>query len=115
MVFELVDLEELGEKALRDFNHALGGIPTRGTVAFEAEVARLVTKVEFTYAVAAKLAHREPTLEGTVAIWSKMISICDQISIQIEKLERAYPGSKAPFDRILDLRNAAERRRELHS
>lgn len=114
MTFELVDLEELGEKALQDFNQAVRRT-SAGASTFEDAVRNLVTKVEFTYAVAAKLAHREPTLEGTAAIWAKMISLCDQIAAQVKQLEREFPGSKASFDRILDLRNAAERRRELHS
>ncbi|MBI4661967.1 MAG: protein kinase [Verrucomicrobia bacterium] len=73
------------------------------------------TKVEFTYAVAAKLAHREQTVEGTAAVWSKMVAICDEIAQQIKAIEQRFPGSKAPFNRVLDFRNAAERRRELHS
>ena len=115
MTFELIDLEELGEKALQDFHLAVGKKLPEADRAFETAVSSLVTKVEFTYAVAAKLAHREPTMEGTAAIWSKMISICDQVSVLVKELESAHPGSKASFDRILDLRNAAERRRELHS
>src|SRR5688572_6396324 len=110
MIFELVDLEELGEKALQDFNQAVGNTASGAEHAFENAVSSLITKVEFTYAVAAKLAHREPTVEGTAAIWSKMINICDQMAAQIKQLERERPGSQASFDRILDLRNAAERR-----
>ena len=115
MTFELVDLEELGEKALQDFNQALVAGQSGPAQTFEAAVRNLVSKVEFTYAVAAKLAHREPTVEGTAAIWAKMVAICDQISVQVKSLEREHPGRTACFDRILDLRNAAERRRELHS
>jgi hypothetical protein len=115
MTFELVDLEDLGEKALQDFTQAVGQAQPGAAEAFDEAVSRLVTKVEFTYAVAAKLAHREPTLEGTAAIWSKMVAICDQMAAQVQRLEREYPGRQASLDRILDLRNAAERRRELHS
>ena len=75
----------------------------------------MVAKVEMTYGVAAKLAHREPTLEGTVAIWSKVVALCDDVAREVKELEGKHPGSKASFDRILDLRNAAEFRRELHS
>lgn len=111
MTLELIDLEDLGETALRDFTESSSG----DDQAFEGAVKRLVAKVEFTYALAAKLAHREQTVEGTAAIWSKMAAICDQIAAQTRHLEQTHPGSKASFDRILDLRNAAERRRELHS
>src|SRR6266567_1835517 len=114
MIFELVDLEELGEKALQDFTASVEG--STGTAAtFEHAVNRLVTNVEFTYGVAAKLAHREPTMEGTVAIWSKMVAMCDQAANQLKELEQQHPSCKASFDRILDYRNAAEKRRELHA
>ncbi len=115
MTFELVDLEELGEKALDDFTRTVGRVQPGAAEAFADAVGSLVTKVEFTYAVAAKLAHREQTVEGTAAIWAKMVALCDQMAAQVKRLELEHPGGEASFDRILDLRNAAERRRELHS
>ena len=114
MTFELVDLEELGEKGLQDFAASLEG-PVQTAASFEQAVNRLVANVEFTYGVAAKLAHREPTMEGTVAIWSKMVVMCDLAANQVKELERQYPACKACFDRILDYRNAAQKRRELHA
>lgn len=115
MTFELVDLEELGEKALQDFREAVGQKDFTAPNTFDELVGRLVAKVEFTYAVAAKLAHREQTVEGTAAIWAKMVAICDAIAGQVNQLEPGFPASKASLDRILDFRNAAERRRELHT
>jgi len=114
MTFELVDLEALGEKALQDFASSMAEGHDR-EAGFERAVNRLVSNVEFTYAVAAKPAHREPTMEGTVAIWSKMIAICDLVAKEVKNLERQHSACKASFDRILDYRNAAEKRRELHS
>ena len=115
MTLELIDLEELGEKAVSDFAASLAEGHAGDAVGFENAVRRLVAQVEITYGLAAKLAHREPTMEGTVAIWSKMVSICDQAARQVKALEQRYPTSKTSFDRILDYRNAAEKRRELHS
>ena len=115
MTFELVDLEELGEKAVHDFAAAMTEEHDRDAAGFEQAVGRLVAHVEFTYGVAAKLAHREPTMEGTVAVWSKMVAICDQAAQRIKQSERRHPASKACLDRILDYRNAAEKRRELHA
>src|SRR6266496_4056997 len=112
MTFELVDLEELGEKALQEFTASVES-SARTQTSFELAVNRLLANVEFTYGVAAKLAHREPTMEGTVAIWSKMVAMCDQAGRQVKELERQYPSCRASFDRILDYRNAAEKRREL--
>jgi hypothetical protein len=104
MTLELVDFEQLGESALDDFKQA-----NENDASGASE--RLVAKVELTYALAAKLAHREQTVEGTGAIWAKMVAICDQIAAQVQRAA----ANTAALDRILDLRNAAERRRELHS
>src|SRR5688572_1977429 len=111
MTFELIDLQELGESALEDFTQSLG--QSKGPSESVANATqRLVAKVEVTYALAAKLAHREATLEGTVAIWSKMVSICDQIAAEVQRTAGDSPANRVALDRILDLRNAAERRRD---
>ena len=115
MTFELIDLEDLGGKALQEFNDCIAQTKPDHGVDFDQVVERLVGKVEFAYGVAAKLAHREPTMEGTEAIWSKMVSICDEITKQIKALEAQHPSCKASFDRILDYRSAALKRRDLHS
>ena len=111
MVFELVDLEELGEKALHDFQEGISG----KSPDLDNALAGLLAKLEFAYGVAARLAHREQTLEGTAAIWAKMVSICDEVAREIKILEAKGPQSKASYDRVLDYRNAAERRRQLHA
>jgi hypothetical protein len=54
-------------------------------------------------------------LEGTAAIWAKMLSICDDISTEMKRLEPQHAKYKAAYDRILDYRNPAEKRRLLHS
>jgi hypothetical protein len=115
MTLELVDLEDLGEKALEDFSQSVKQSPGGSPQPLEDAIKTLVAKVEFTYALAAKLAHREQTLEGTAAIWTKMVTICDQVAAHAQRLEAPQSGGAPSFDRILDLRNAAERRRELHS
>ncbi len=114
MVFELVDLEQLGEKALQDFQERISSIALERTAVFDNALEGLVGKLEFAYGVAARLAHREQTLEGTAAIWAKMVAICDEIAARIKTLEAQHPESKPSYDRILDYRNAAERRRQLH-
>ncbi len=115
MVFELVDLQSLGESALREFNDTIGNAPSDNRIAFDQAAGRLIAKIEFAYGVAAKLAQREPTLEGTEAIWAKLVAICDEIARQMRALgEPALIGSAA-YDRLLDYRNAAESRRQLHA
>lgn len=114
VIFELIDLEALGEKAVQDFTASLAHGAEGDAAPFEQAVGRLVAHVELTYRVAAKLAHREPTMEGTEAIWAKMVAICDQAAQEVKQLEQEFPALKASFDRILDFRNEAEKRRDLH-
>lgn len=115
MVFELVDLESLGENVLREFSDAVVSSSPDNPPSINQAVERLLAKVEFAYGVAAKLAEREPTLEGTEAIWAKMVAICDQIAGKIRPAGERDLVSKVACDRLLDYRNAAESRRELHS
>jgi hypothetical protein len=69
----------------------------------------VIANVECSYAVAAKRAHLELTLEGTAAIWSAVIKTCDQAISNI-------PSLKADdLKRILAFRDAAQTRRDLHS
>ena len=115
MVFELIDLQSLGDSVLREFNEAVLNPRADRSVAVNQAVERLIAKVEFAYGVAAKLAEREPTLEGTEAVWAKMVAICDQIALKIQGMEERELVSKGSYDRLLDYRNAAESRRKLHS
>jgi hypothetical protein len=110
-----VDLEELGEKALSDFQECISRTAPGQSADFDHALASLTAKVEFAYGVAARLAHRERTIEGTAAIWAKMVSICDEMAAEVKRLEAKHPEGKASYDRILDYRNAAEERRQLHS
>ena len=104
----------LGSKAVEDLKSSLaqGGNGQPGDLSRAVE--RLIGKLEFAYGVAARLAHHEPTLEGTYAVWSKMVSICDELAGQLQQLTPDNPHARAGYDRLLDFRNAAERRRDLH-
>ena|SRR5436190_8188581 len=115
MTFELADLEALGDKALADFKESIQTGTQQGEAAFDLTVAQLMAKLEFAYGVAARLAHRETTMEATHAIWAKVVSICDTLAAQLRALQADHPSGRASYDRILDYRNAAERRRALHA
>jgi hypothetical protein len=115
MVFELVDLEELGERALSDFQECVSCTAPGQSADFDRALAGLAAKVEFAYGVATRLARRERTIEGTAAIWAKMVSICDEIAAEVKNLEQRLPESRASYDRISDYRNAADKRRQVHS
>jgi len=115
VTFELIDLQLLGAKAVEDFHASLRKGQENDRVNIRAAVNQLVGKLEFAYGVAARLAHREPTLEGTHAIWSKMVALCDELGGQLRTLGTDDPVCRASYDRLLDFRNAAERRRGLHA
>ena len=115
MVFELIDLESLGENAMREFNATMGAVSLDNRTAFDQAAGRLIAKIEFAYGVAAKLAQREPTLEGTEAIWAKLVAICDEVARQMRALGEPALVGCAAYDRLLDYRNAAESRRRLHA
>ena len=54
-------------------------------------------------------------MERTAEIWSKMVQICDDFARRLCTLAGRRPSYRASHDRILDLRNAAEEGRRLHS
>src|SRR5438094_4532790 len=115
MTFELADLEALEAKAVADFKESVRTGTQQGEAAFDLAVAQLMGKLEFAYGVAARLAHREPTMEVTHAIWAKVVSICDSLAAQLRALDADHPSGRDSYDRILDYRSAAERRRALHA
>jgi len=115
MTFELVDLEDLGERAVGDFSASIAANGPAGTAQLEGAAGQLAAKVQFAYGVAAKLAGREQTLESTAAVWAKMTDFCDHAARQVRELAARHPACKVSLDRILDFRNAAEKRRALHA
>jgi len=115
VTFELSDLEALGTKAVDDLKACLSQQGAGEPYELSRTVDRLLGKLEFAYGVAARLAHREPTLEGTCAIWEKMVNLCDALGSQLQRLASREPAARMGYDRLLDFRNAAERRRDLHA
>jgi len=105
----------LAAKAVEDFRSSLRRGSENDQANVRTAVDQVMGKLEFAYGLAARLAHREPTLEGTHAIWSKTIALCDQLAGQLRALGTEDPVCRASYDRLLDFRNAAERRRDLHA
>lgn len=54
-------------------------------------------------------------MDRVAEIWAKMVAICDECVRRLGTLASKRPAYRASYDRILDLRNTAEERRELHS
>lgn len=81
----------------------------------ERHAQRLEAKLEQLYAMAAAMARREESLEGVVAIWARMVSICDRMAQTLSGLPRGPEPHLDSYDRILDIRNACEDNRALHA
>lgn len=109
MSLEVTDLEEIGSQAVNEFRGTLAAVNESGV---DGAVQRMLAKLEIAYGVAARIAHHEETLEGTERVWAAMVDLCDRTTKELNGLRAP---SKAAVDRVLDFRNAAERRRELHS
>jgi hypothetical protein len=78
------------------------------------EVAQLQAELEQIYRVVVLLQNNETDLDHVAEIWSKMVAICDEFARRLSALANKRPAYRASHDRILDFRNAAEDRRQLH-
>jgi len=109
MTLELADLDTLKEAAVKEFDESLA-LVTEGK-SLEREVGRLQGELEQIYRVVVLLQKNEESMDRVAEIWAKMFAICDECARRLSK----RPAYRASYDRILDLRNAAEERRQLHS
>src|SRR5438552_9080490 len=114
MVLQLSDLDQLGETALQDFGRRMskGG---QEKIELERQAQRLEAKLEQLYAVAATMAQREEALNGVAAIWSRMVTICDNMAKVLADSNHGRKPAFESYDRILDIRNACEENRALHA
>ena len=116
MLLLLADLDEMGQSVLTEFTDEVSQLdPTKGQE-FIRRVERLEAKLEQLYAVAATIAQREEALENVAAIWSRMVTICDNSARIVSELrEKYHMQESASHDRILDIRNECEENRALHA
>ena len=108
MTLEVVDLDALKDAAIRKFDDRLAHA-TRDE-SLDREVAQLLAELEQIYRVVVLLQKNETNMERVAEIWGKMVAICDECARRLSKLAAQRPA----YDRILDVRNAAEERRRLH-
>src|SRR5207249_3105280 len=113
MTLELADLDTLKEAAIKKFDDSLAR--SRADEPLDSEIAQLQAELEQIYRVVVLVQKNESTMERTAEIWSKMVAICDEFARRLSTLAGTRPSYRASHDRILDLRNAAEERRRLHS
>ena|SRR5437763_1525500 len=113
MTLDLADLDTLKEAAIRKFDDFLAHVAPDEP--FEREVAQLQAELEQIYRVVVLLQKNEPGMDRVEEIWAKMVAICDEFARRLSALAGKAKAYRAAYDRILDLRNAAEDRRRLHA
>ena len=112
MTLELADLDTLKEAAIKKFDDRLAD-SNQGQL-LDREAAELQAELEQIYRVVVLLQKNEASMERVAEIWSKMVAICDEFARRLSGLVSKRPAFRAPYDRIMDLRNAAEERQLLH-
>ena len=112
MTLELVDLDALTEAAGKRFDARLARATQDEPL--DREVAQLEAELEQIYRVVVLLQKNESDLERVAEIWGKMVTICDGFARRLTTLASERPAYRASYDRIFNLRNAAEERRRLH-
>src|SRR5260370_38911526 len=113
MTVQLADLDTLKEAAIKKFDDCLAQIPDHQPL--DREAAQLQAEFEKIYRVVVLLQKNETTMERVADIWAKMVTICDEFARRLSAVVGKYATCREYYDRILDLRNAAEERRLLHS
>lgn len=113
MTLELADLDTLKEAALKKFDDDLTRVASKAPL--DGQIALLQAELEQIYRVVVLLQKNETAMERVAEIWAKMLAICDEFARRLSTLALQQPGYRSAYDRILDLRNAAEERRQLHS
>lgn len=113
MTLELDDLDTLKEAAIKKFDDCVAHSTQDSPL--DREVAQLQAELEQIYRMVVLLQKNEPNLDRVAEIWGKMVAICDEFARWFSTLAGKRPAYRASYDRILDVRNAAEERRRLHS
>ena len=112
MTLELADPDTLKEAAIKKFANSLAHAAVAESK--EGEVAQLQAELEQIYRVVVLLQKNEESLDRVAEIWGKTVTICDEFARRLSDLVSKHPTYRVSYDRILDLRNAAEERRRLH-
>jgi cytochrome c556 len=114
LFLDSTDVNAMADAAMREFDQRVAGAGQYDCAPFKAEVTRLESKVEAFYALTATMARHDLDMAQTAALWQQMTRLCDQAARRIGDLTEAHPFCQTSYDRILDLRCAAEARRRLH-
>jgi hypothetical protein len=115
MTLELADLDTLKDTALKDFEARVAKAGPVTPSEIELESARLESQLEQLYSVTALLARRETDMARTAELWARLVKACDLFAGRIFSLAQQHDLSLSAYDRILDIRAAADELRALHS
>src|SRR5258708_33575155 len=113
MLLTVPDLESLRGSALSEFDRRTAALPSDQDEAFAREVARLEGQLEAIYRMGVLAQRREPDMGAALAVWEALVQISDSFLVKLERLKQARPICAASYDKMLDLRLAAEKRRDL--
>ena|ERR1043166_8079162 len=110
MLLTLPDLEDLRGSALSEFDRRTAAIPAEGDEAFVREVARLEGQLQAIYRIGVLAQRREVDMDAALKVWDTLVRICDSFLVELEALKSTHPACAASYDKMLDLRVAAEKR-----
>ena len=112
MTLELADLDALKDAAIQKLDQSQTEV-SQGT-ALDRQLAQLQAELEQIYRVVVLLQKNETDIDRVAEIWGKMVSISDEFARRLAAFAGRNAAYRACYDRVLDLRNAAEERRQLH-
>jgi hypothetical protein len=115
MALEISDLDTLKDTALKNFEARVSSPGLSKPSEIELEGARLESQLEQLYSFTALLARREPDMARTAELWATLVKACDLFAGRIFSLAQQHDLSISAYDRILDIRAAADELRALHS
>ena len=115
MMLELSDLDAIKDTALRNFEARVAKADPSKPNEIECEAARLESQLEQLYSFTALLARRESDMARTAELWAGLARTCDLFAGRVFRLAQQHALNLSAYDRILDIRNATEELRALHS
>src|SRR5437763_5517461 len=107
MLLTVPDLENLRGSALSEFDRRTAAIPPEQDEVFTREVARLEGQLETIYRMAVLVQRREPDMDAALAVWEALVQSAT-LSCSSWR-PRDHPACAPSYDKMLDLRLAAEK------
>ncbi|MCX6904647.1 MAG: hypothetical protein NTW03_14425 [Verrucomicrobia bacterium] len=114
MIVEFADLDMLKNTAIQRFDMGMAELSADFPSQLDLGMARLQAELEQIYRLVVLMQKHEPEMDRAAELWEKMTEICDEFGRRVSEMAQRHPASRLSYDRILDLRNAAEKRGRLH-